>query len=108
MVNGKKILDIWLSRKFKYYISKMDIDQSLHFHILRHTFASWLVQSGVPIYEVQLLMGHSTIRVTQIYSHLVPKQLRTSVEMIVPSNNLYNARPMIEQINPTSYGIVCQ
>jgi site-specific recombinase XerD len=108
MASGKKIPDMWLSRRFKHYISKMDIDQSLHFHILRHTFASWLVQSGVPIYEVQMLMGHSTIRVTQIYSHLVPKQLRTSVEMIVPSNNSYKAHPMLEEINSTGLGIICQ
>ena len=102
MLNGKKVRDIWLSRRFKQYIFKMDIDQSLHFHILRHTFASWLVQSGVPIYEVQVLMGHSTIRVTQIYSHLVPKQLRSSVEMIVPSNSLGESHALIPEFNSSS------
>jgi len=88
MLNGKKLREIWLTRRFKQYICKMNIDKSSHFHILRHTFASWLVQAGVPIYEVQALMGHSNIRVTMSYSNLIPKQLRTSVEMIVPSDRL--------------------
>ena len=57
MLNGNPIRTIWISRRFKQYIQRMEIDHSLHFHILRHTFASWLVQAGVPIYEVQALMG---------------------------------------------------
>lgn len=44
----------------------------LRFHDLRHTFASWKVQSGVPIYEVMKLMGHSDIKSTLRYAHLEP------------------------------------
>jgi len=98
MLGGKPVRTIWISRRFKQYIQKMDIDKSLHFHILRHTFASWLVQAGVPIYEVQALMGHSTIRVTQIYSHLIPKQLRTSVEMIIPPENILPSHEIMENV----------
>lgn len=41
-------------------------------HILRHTFASHLVQAGVPIYDVKEYLGHSTIQMTEIYAHLQP------------------------------------
>lgn len=42
-------------------------------HSLRHTFASWLVSDGTPIFHVSTWMGHSTIRVTEVYSYLAPQ-----------------------------------
>lgn len=40
--------------------------------IMRHTAASWLVQAGVPLFDVQLLLGHEDPRTTQRYAHLAP------------------------------------
>lgn len=51
-------------------------------HTCRHTFASWLVTAGVPLYEVRDLLGHSTIKLTERYSHLAPENLRIAVEKI--------------------------
>jgi integrase len=39
---------------------------------MRHTAASWLVQDGVPLYDVQALLGHESFRTTERYAHLVP------------------------------------
>jgi integrase len=41
-------------------------------HDCRHTAASWLVQDGVPLYDVKALLRHSSIQTTQRYSHLQP------------------------------------
>lgn len=41
-------------------------------HVLRHTFASWLVERSVPIRTVQMLLGHSTVAVTERYAHVAP------------------------------------
>ncbi len=41
-------------------------------HVLRHTFASQLVMSGVSIYKVSRWLGHADVRTTQIYAHLAP------------------------------------
>lgn len=40
--------------------------------VMRHTAASWLVQDGVPLYDVQSLLGHESYRTAERYSHLAP------------------------------------
>jgi site-specific recombinase XerD len=39
---------------------------------MRHKAASWLVQDGVPLYDVQALLGHESFATTQRYAHLAP------------------------------------
>lgn len=41
-------------------------------HLFRHTFASHLVQAGVPIYKVAAWLGHSSVHTTRLYAHLSP------------------------------------
>jgi integrase len=48
----------------------------------RHTFASWLVQRGVGLYEVSKLMGHTDPKMTQRYAHLAPKNLIAAVSVL--------------------------
>jgi integrase len=48
-------------------------------HELRHTFISQLVMQGIPLRTVQVLAGHSTIAVTEKYSHLSPDHLASAV-----------------------------
>jgi integrase len=52
------------------------------FHDLRHTFASWLVMSGVDLATVSTLMGHRTIQMTMRYAHLAPDYLAEAVAQI--------------------------
>lgn len=53
-----------------------DARQRVVFHTLRHTFASWLVQKGTPLYTVAELMGHTTLTMTRRYAHLAPDTVR--------------------------------
>lgn len=66
------------------YVCKLARKVGLHGspHALRHTFASHLAQAGVPIAEIQKLMGHSDIRTTMIYAHLLPSNLTSAVSRL--------------------------
>ena len=44
------------------------------FHCGRHSFASLLLENGVDIYTIKSLMGHTNVRTTQIYTHIVNEQ----------------------------------
>jgi site-specific recombinase XerD len=79
---GKAINPNWVSKTFKAYARKAGLNDKLHFHSLRHTFASWLVQDGVSIYEVQKLLGHSSVKVTEVYSHLAASELHGAVNRL--------------------------
>jgi site-specific recombinase XerD len=52
------------------------------FHSLRHTFASWLVMDGTPLFTVSKLLGHSDITMTMRYSHLAPDHLRQATSCL--------------------------
>jgi integrase len=50
----------------------------LHWHDLRHTFASWAVQRRVSLYELKELLGHSSLPMVKRYAHLAPEHLRAA------------------------------
>jgi integrase/recombinase XerD len=59
-----------VTHRFKRYAKKAGLNGDVHFHNLRHTGISWLINEGVPLPFVQRLAGHSSPIVTQAYTHL--------------------------------------
>jgi len=51
----------------------------LHFHDLRHSFASWFVMRGGRLQALQTILGHADIKMTLRYAHLAPDHLRTEM-----------------------------
>jgi len=49
---------------------------------LRHAYASKLVNKGVPLYDVQALLGHTSIKTTQRYAHLSRERLLASTNRL--------------------------
>jgi len=80
--NNVPVAPDYTTKKFKKYVIKAGLNPKLKFHSLRHTFASWLVQKGISIYQVSKLLGHSDLKTTEIYSHLSPENFRTAVDML--------------------------
>lgn len=66
---------------FSKTVKKAGLDD-LHFHDLRHTFATRLIQKGVDLYRVQLLLGHRSPVMTQRYAHHSLETLRQAVEIL--------------------------
>lgn len=64
--------------------------EDLRVHDLRHSFASFLVNAGRSLYEVQTLLGHTQIKTTQRYAHLSTTSLRNA------SNEISNAVPELK------------
>jgi integrase/recombinase XerD len=61
-----------LQRKFKKYNEKAKLPSYYTFHSLRHGFATRSLESGVPINQVQVLLGHSNISTTSVYTKANP------------------------------------
>jgi len=69
-------------------------------HTFRHTFASHLVINGASIYDVQKLLGHKSIMMTQVYAHLSDNATRRAVDLIDFNPNrvsISEVKPVINQ-----------
>jgi integrase len=81
---GDYTSDFWRNRISKAAAASMKAAGAIGatFHTLRHTAAAWMVQRGVPLYEVQKILGHSTPLMTQRYAHLAPEHLRHAADAL--------------------------
>jgi len=75
---GRPVSDFY--HRFKKLLKSLGMKG--HLHKLRHTFASWLVQNNVPIYDVQHLLGHASVQTTQRYAHVRMDNLKKAVESL--------------------------
>ena len=74
-LGGEKLREKWVYSLIKKLLSSTFVDQKSP-HILRHTFATHLLQNGADINAIKELLGHSSLSATQIYAHNDIAQLK--------------------------------
>ena len=79
---GERFTGDYFSKRFKQACKSAEMDKGFHFHSLRHSFASNLVQQGISLYTIKELLGHSSISTTEIYSHLNMETLREAIMVL--------------------------
>ena len=68
--NGQKLTTRAVQYRLKFWALKQGLPEHIHPHLLRHSFASHLLQSSQDLRAVQELLGHENISTTQIYTRL--------------------------------------
>ncbi len=68
--NGNRISNSSIQQRLKKWALQQGLDSNVHPHMLRHSFASHLLESSSDLRAVQELLGHANLSTTQIYTHL--------------------------------------
>lgn len=83
-----KLSDRNIQKIVRIAAKRAGIEKPVHTHTLRHSFATHLLEDGVDIRKIQLLLGHSDLSTTQIYSHVSTEELK---KIPSPIDKLYNS-----------------
>ena len=83
----------------KQWAKAAGINKHLTFHVSRHTFATQSISAGVGIYTVSKLCGHTSVKTTQIYAHMMDRTLRDGIDRLTA---LLHNEPKISKESPTN------
>ena len=72
----------WISRPLRKWMKAAGITKNITFHCSRHTFATLQLENDTNIYTVMSMLGHTNVKTTQIYAHIVDKSKRNAADVI--------------------------
>ena len=73
---GRRLTDRSIRRKLDGYLLAAGIDVHISPHVLRHSFATHMLDAGADLRSVQEMLGHADIATTQVYTHVDAARLR--------------------------------
>lgn len=73
---GTRLTERSVRRILDKLVAKISLEQHVHPHMLRHSFATHLLDGGADLRSVQELLGHKKLSSTQIYTHLTRERLK--------------------------------
>lgn len=85
---GNRYTEQSIRLMMKKYTKKAGIDRDITPHMFRHSFATYLIEEGVDVSCVQQILGHSSIKTTQIYIHIAAKKQAEILREMHPRNNM--------------------
>lgn len=87
--SGKALSDQSVRRMINKYTALASIEQHITPHMFRHTFATSLLEADVDIRYIQEMLGHSSINVTEIYTHVTVAKQRNILATKHPRKNFH-------------------
>ena len=86
--NGSRYTEQSIRLMLKKYCQLAGIERNITPHMFRHSFATYLIEEGVDISCVQPILGHSSIKTTQIYIHVAAKMQAEILRSMHPRNKM--------------------
>ncbi len=84
---GKKVTKSLVYVKVKFYLSQVTTIQRKSPHVLRHTFATHMLNNGAELNVIKEILGHSSLAATQVYTHNSIEKLKSIHSRMHPRNN---------------------
>lgn len=84
---GKPCSGEWAYRQTKKHLSRITQTDYRGPHLLRHTFATWLLSQGADILAVKEILGHAGLAATQVYTHVSIERLKSAYAKAHPKGN---------------------
>jgi integrase/recombinase XerC len=81
---GKPAYPVFVERVVKKYLGLVTTERKKSPHVLRHTFASHLLNAGAEISSIKELLGHASLAATQVYAHNTVAKLKQAYQLAHP------------------------